>query len=400
MSTIGRRLQDARTTATILTALAIAGQSLLLVKSAYQTIMYAEGYSIISIANPFTDWYVVFTFVFLTPLYCMIVPSLPFLFPFGLKRRLSPLKIHLATFTLYAVLTVFTIIQSAFARVIVSPYTYSPPIEYHFTGPVTFYVHPLSLLFSALFPFFLELVVLGFAQTYIVFRVVGLIPPDKPLDQKTYSIQIGEPVVRAVINSALIDGSRIILNTKSYSIDRLGAKHVILSIRGEPPVTLWDGPTFVSTVPYQQVGDTIASTPETCELRNSIINDLERRAQDYVNERKGTRFRRLHFTDVTGHAPNDIASDEAMRLALRGTQSKLSVLIDTWGDVPRLHKVVMILCVLAFVGNLGFYFLGITKDVSAVVGTAVSVFVVFLLDLVIPLRQELLRRQERLRGLS
>jgi hypothetical protein len=386
------RHSQARGAAAILTALAIAGQCLLLLKNAYQAIMYAEFYSILNTPSPFSDWYVVLTFVFLTPLYCMFVPHLSFLAPYALKRRLNPLMIQIATFVFYVLLTVFSVLQSAFARVIVYPYSNATTTVYHFTGPVTFYAHPISALSYVIVPFFLELLVLGIAERSVVFRVVGLIPPERPPDQRTYRVNISEDSLTEVIKNASIDGLVSVSDTPCFAINRQGGKHLILSTSRITPET-----AFVSTVPYQETPDSLVSTPETSELRNSVINDLGVRIQNHVNarRRRGQRAQNVRFVEVTGPL-GDHASTEAMNLALKDTHSKINVLVDTWRrDVPSFHRAIMILCVLALIVNLGLYFFKVVQDLNIVVSTAVFVFVVLLLDLGIPLREEMQRRRRR-----
>ena len=129
------RLYSQDTVVFVLTILAIAGQTLLLVGLSW----YVAELSLMGLMTfpiIWTDPPLLITLMFVFPVYCLVVASL---FP---KRRLSPILIHLGTFGFFALMTSVTMMQMIGS-------VYAPPFP-----PPT---HIPTKLTAGLMPFFDDL---------------------------------------------------------------------------------------------------------------------------------------------------------------------------------------------------------------------------------------------------
>lgn len=294
----------------------------------------------------------------------MLVPHLPFPFIQNVKRRLSPLKIHMGTFILFSVITMDNLFRYIFEQNVPS-----------------FPFHAVTRFGLILLPFFAQLAALGYVQTGVVYRVLALNAPTRPLDQKTYRVNVDEGTLIKTIEGSHLEGYSKI-DDKLYEFKWRGAKFAVLALSGNQKSTV------VSTVPYQMTVDSLVPTIETSEARNSLINDLEKRLEPFT---KGKR--RIEFTQITGPF-DDSVSARALQFALKRTRSKLTILNEMWADVPSFHRIVIVLSILALAVMSGLYLMRIVTDVNTIVSTVVFVVIVVLLDLGIPLRDELLRRKK------
>lgn len=366
MATSQAHLQDATITVVILTLLAVTFQTILLLNTAWLTIAtFESGLSTLPI--PWSNTLVVATFVFLTPLYCILVTQLPFPFVQNVKRRLSPLKIHMATLILFVIITMDSLFRMTFAQ-----------------NPATFPLHPVLRMGQIIAPFFVELFGLGYIQQGIVYWAVAMNTPSEPLDQKTYRINVGEDIVIRIVEGSHLNGYSKVAE-KLYEFKKRSAKFVAVALDGDSRSTI------ISTVPYQMTVDSLRPSIETSEIRNSFINDLEKRLELDAERKK--RRRTVKFTPMVD-AMDDPVSRRTLELALKRTRPKLAILNEIWGEVPRFHQVAIVLSLLALASILVLYSARIVTDVNTVVSTIIFVVVVLLLDLGIPLREELRRRKE------
>ncbi len=300
------------------------------------------------------------TLIVTNPVYCIVASS--FIRP---KRRVSPFLIHMGTFSLIVVLLVYGVVIESW---------YRSYFALHITSHVLLVC---SSLFSYLF-------LLGFVQTKIVYWVIGLNPPTDRLDQKTYRVPARSADVLRIITTAMIDGLRKV-DDNIFEIRRGYGKRLIIAVNGSEAK-----PCLVSMVPYQ-VTSTLTSTRATSELRNSIVNDLERRlSEDY---KKPLKFQVLKSTD-------DSFSMDTMAVALRPVQSKINSLMVVWSRVPRSYKFATAVSLAIFFVTLGLFLAHIVTDVGSVASILVLVALVLLMELGLPLRQELIERSRNVRELS
>jgi hypothetical protein len=346
-----------------MTLLAIFGQTVLLLPIAWLTAWSLLGGSISNIPITWTDKPIIITFVFVTPLYCIVTTSL-----FMVKRRLSPLYIHAGTFIVFTFITL-----DATLKVSIGPTS------------TLWRSHIPTLVISTFTPFLITLLLLGLVQNYVVNQVVGLNPPDEPLDQKTYSINADKRSVVHIIESSYIDGLAI-LDPDTYEIRKRGAKFVTLVV-----ASATKNRTLLSTVPYQLTVNSMTRTTATFETRNSLVNDLEKRLSEYLNKS-------IQLKPVT--PLDDAASRQALNVALRRTRSKLSALQGSWSDVPRPYKFVTVILVAILFVTVAFYLAHLMTDLGTIWSIIVLDALSLLLQLGLPLREELSRRKQEVRLLS
>ncbi len=345
----------------ILTLLAITGQTILLFNVIWATALgLLSGQTTIPITVSNTA--ILLTFGLVTPMYCVVTSAI-----FLVRIRLSPFVIHTGTFTVFMLLTMDAMFRTLFNQAIrLPPY------------------HVVQNLAQVALSFFLPLSMLGLFQMAVVNWVLGMLPPDKPLDQKTYSVNAEESSVIHVIENSSLDGLRK-MGTNAYEIRRRGAKFVVLTITKRD-----ERGTFVSTVPYQQTVSSVTRTLETSELARSVMNDVEKRLSDYMkeNKKKGTiRFDEMKNLD-------DEMSRRALEVALKPHQSKLTSLSGSWNEIPRYHRFAAMVAFAMLIVTGGLYWVRILTDINTVASVAVLVGLVLLMELGLPLREELGRRRE------
>jgi hypothetical protein len=357
-------IQDAQITVALMTLLAIVGQTILLLPIAW-SMAWSLLQSGLSNYVPITwaDKPILITFGLVTPLYCIVTTSL-----FMVKRRLSPLYIHTGTFVLFAF-----IMMDATLRASIGPTSAS------------WLSHVPTLVIRTFTPFLVTLVLLGIVQTYVVYQVVGLNPPDEPLDQKTYSIQADEDSVIYVIEHSYIDGLAT-LGSEIYEIRKRGAKFLALAVSSASK-----NRTLLSTVPYEFTASSMTRTRATSEIRNSLVNDLEKRLSEYKN--KNVRFSAVTTLD-------DAASRQALDVALKRTRSRLSALESSWREVPRSHKLVAAILVAILLMTVALYLAHLIMDLGTIWSIIVLDALGLLLEFGLPLREELSRRKKEVKLFS
>jgi hypothetical protein len=361
-----RTIQDTQIMVVIATLLAIVGQTVLLLPTAQRTAWSILGDSTPQIPITWADKPIIIGFVFATPLYCIVATSF-----FQVKRRLYPLVIHLGTFIAFAFIT-----MDAVLRVSIGP------------SSTLWRSHVPDIITTTFTPFLLYLVVLGLVQTYIVNRVVRLNPPDEPLDQITYSINAPKDAVVHIIENSYIDGLTILdeIAPDTYEIRKRGAKFLTLVVASASR-----NRTLLSTVPYEFTVDSMTRTKATSEIRNSLANDLEKRLSEYLE--RNIQLRAVPQLD-------DEASKQALHVALRRTRSMLSALSGSWKDIPRLHKFATVILVVILAVTVGFYFADLVTDLGTIWSIIVLDALGLLLELGLPIREELSRRRKEFRLLS
>jgi hypothetical protein len=351
-------IRDAQISVTLMTLLAIVGQSALLLPTAWLTAWSLLGGPFSNIPITWADKPIIITLVFVTPLYCIVTTSM-----FMVKRRLSPLFIQLGTFIVFTFLTI-----DAILRVSIGPTSAS------------WRSHIPASIISTFMPFFIILLLLGLVQTYVVNRVVGLNPPDEPLDQETYSINADKRSVVHIIQNSYVDGLAI-LGSDTYEIRKRGAKFLTLVVASSTSKNR----TMLSTIPYQLTVNSMIQTRATSEIRNSLVNDLEKRLSGYLN--RNIRFKRVTSLD-------DAASRGASEVALRHTRSMLSVLQVSWREVPPSYKLVAALLVAILFVTAVLYFAGLMTDLGTVWSIVVLDVLALSLQVGLPLREERSRQKQ------
>jgi hypothetical protein len=295
----------------------------------------------------------------MTIIYCIVTSLL-----FHPKRIISPINIQVGTATTFSIFKIYNTVQTTQFMSTIG----------NLAG---------SLLFLTIF-----LIIIGWVQLPIVKWVIGL--NFDSIDRTSFQIDGNLRDIMRILGDEFCNvwkfsrrrdnpkAKKPIWVMKRFSLNR---DFVVLAIGQSNN----KNKCILATVAFHADQYGISKTKNASEIRNSIINDIEVRLMSSNLELNPTPL------DKTDDAISTIAYEHA----IAGTHSKIEITKGFFRNIPRFYRYAICITFIAFVGITIVFGMKLL-DLSAYIGVAVVLVIALIIELGVPLREELSRQIEEL----
>jgi hypothetical protein len=301
---------------------------------------------------PFLIGYFVLTIV-----YCAITSFL-----FHPKRIVSPINVQIGTAFILSLMMIWHMLET----------------------PTTTPILDIMTMAIALLVFSAILIAVGFIQFLIVRWVVGL--NFEGLDRVTYAINTDfKTVANKVIDIDFLrrygfnrkhDVGKILV----YKLRWASGESIIFTLGVDSKN---NSNTILATVAYQQTLDWVCEFKQASSLRDDLITVLTKRLTE-INP---------SYT-VTRVGLDDPISGRAYFHARNPTRSKVEITREFFKEIPRYYTYAIAITLLALIGLSVAFGLHLGNlDLNTYLGVATVIFIAFLTELGLSLREELSRKK-------